>query len=264
MSEAKHVHVKQRTGAPEGFFRTEAAGLQWLAEAESSGGADIVDVLAADEQSLTLTHLESSPPTPGAARVFGAALAATHATGAERFGSLPPGASRYFFGPLDAPLSLPVETHDDFGTFYARCRLRPLADRVRLPADDAALLARLCDALEGDASILGKARVEPARVHGDLWSGNLMWTPSGVTLIDPAACGHHPLADIAMLVMFGAPHLEDIVGSYEASCGLSEGWREEIPLHQLFGWLVHLHLFGSSYLEPTRDALRDAAARCGL
>lgn len=262
MSDARHVHVKQREGAPEGFFQTEAAGLRWLAAAPD--GADVVEVLATDERSLKLTRLDASPPTPDAARRFGRALAATHSAGAERFGSLPPGASNYFFGPLDAPLSLPIETSDDFGTFYARCRLRPLAERVHLPADDAHLLDRLCVALESDASLFGDSRVEPARVHGDLWSGNLMWTPSGVTLIDPAACGHHPLADIAMLMMFGAPHLEEIVESYESSRGLSAGWRDEIPSHQIFGWLVHLHLFGSAYLEPTRAALRDAAARWGL
>lgn len=46
----------------------------------------------------------------------------------------------------------------------------------------------------------------PARLHGDLWSGNVMWTPTGVVLIDPAALGGHPETDLAMLALFGCPY----------------------------------------------------------
>ena len=91
-----------------------------------------------------------------------------------------------------------------------------------------------------------------------------MWSPEGAVLVDPAACGHHPLADLAMLTMFGAPHLDAILDAYADAAGLAPGWRAELPLHQLFGYLVHLRLFGAGYLGPTRRALRDAAALAGL
>lgn len=263
MADAR-THVKERTSAPEGFFETEAAGLRWLGEATASGGADVVEVLDVDRRSLTLAHVESASPDAAAADAFGKALAATHATGAPGFGALPPGADHYYFGPLDQPISLPRDVYEDFGTFYSRSRLRPLADRVELPAPEARLLGDLCTALENGAAEFGRSPVTPARVHGDLWSGNVMWAPAGVVLIDPAACGHHPLADLAMLMMFGAPHLEDIVAGYEGARPLRSGWREEIPLHQLFGYLVHLDLFGGAYLSPTIEALRAGAEICGV
>lgn len=264
MSEAKPTYVKTRPSAPDGFFATEAAGLRWLGEATESGGANVVEVLDANEDSLSLTRLESVPADGTSARAFGAALAATHAAGADHFGSLPPGATHYYFGPLDAPLELPSDTYDDFGTFYSQARLRPLARLVDLADDDARLLDRLCHALESGAAEFGRSPVRPARVHGDLWSGNVMWTPTGVTLIDPAACGHHPFADIAMLMMFGAPYLDDILDGYASARPLRDGWRDEIPLHQLFGYLVHLNLFGDAYLAPTREALHGSASVCGV
>ena len=258
------THVKERTSAPEGFFETEAAGLRWLGEATASGGADLVEVLDVDSRSLTLAHVESASPNAEAAHAFGKALAATHAAGAPGFGALPPGAGHYYFGPLDTPISLPTDVYNDFGTFYSRARLHPLAERVDLPGRETRLLDDLCRALENGAAEFGRSAVTPARVHGDLWSGNVMWSPNGVVLIDPAACGHHPLADLAMLMMFGAPHVEEIVAGYEAARPLRSGWRQEIPLHQLFGYLVHLDLFGGAYLSPTTDALRASAELCGV
>src|SRR6478752_4834379 len=48
---------------------------------------------------------------------------------------------------------------------------------------------------------------EPAsRLHGDLWSGNVLWTAREAVLIDPAAHGGHRETDLAMLALFGAPH----------------------------------------------------------
>lgn len=255
---------KQRSGAPAGFFDTEAAGLRWLAQAQASGGAQVVDVRQVDADELTLQRVAPTAPTAEAAHAFGMALAATHAAGARAFGALPPSSEHYFFGPLDAPIEFPVAEFDDFGTFYATARLKPLATMMTLDDDDMALLDGVCDALRDGAAEFGRSPVRPARVHGDLWSGNLMWSAEGVILIDPAACGHHPFADLGMLAMFGAPHLEQIFAGYEKARPLRAGWRDELPLHQLFGYLVHLHLFGGSYLAPTHEALRRSAELLGV
>lgn len=250
---------KQRSGAPEGFFATEAAGLRWLAQAESAGGAQVVEVHQVNADGLVLQRVPSSTPTAEAARAFGMALAATHAAGASAFGALPPSSGHYFFGPLDSPIEFPTGEFNDFGTFFATARLRPLAEMMSLDVEDAALLDDICAALCDGAAEFGGKPVHPARVHGDLWSGNLMWSPGGVVLIDPAACGNHPFADLGMLAMFGAPHLEEIFAGYEKARPLREGWREELPLHQLFGYLVHVYLFGTSYLRATREALQRTA-----
>jgi fructosamine-3-kinase len=100
---------------------------------------------------------------------------------------------------------------------------------------------------------------EPARrIHGDLWSGNVIWTPSGVVLIDPAAHGGHRETDLAMLDLFGAPLLRDIVAAYDAEFPLQAGWRERIPLHQLHPLAVHAAGHGASYGRALVDAAHQA------
>ena len=78
------------------------------------------------------------------------------------------------------------------------------AARLDAQARDAidAVIAR-CDAGDFDDDD------PPARLHGDLWSGNVMWTPDGAVLIDPAAHGGHRETDLAMLALFGCPHFDD-------------------------------------------------------
>ena len=100
----------------------------------------------------------------------------------------------------------------------------------------------------------------PARIHGDLWAGNVLWGPDGAVLIDPAAHGGHPEADLAALALFGAPHLGTILGAYAEEAGLDAGWRRRTPLHQLHLLLLHAVLFGGGYVDRTLDAVRQALA----
>jgi fructosamine-3-kinase len=74
-----------------------------------------------------------------------------------------------------------------------------------------------------------------------------MWTPGGATLIDPAAHGGHREADLAMLALFGAPHLDACLAAYQTEWPLAAGWRERVGLHQLYPLAVHALLFGSGY-----------------
>lgn len=252
------THIKTDPNAPSGFFRTEAAGLRWLARA---GGASVVPVIEVDEKRLVLRRLEQARPDAAAAGHFGEQLARTHAAGAPAFGALPPDGQAYWFGPLDQPLQLPALQSQSFGEFYAGSRLRPVTQMCLQAGAIDALLAgrvdRVCRRLEaGDWDTRPGGRpVGVSRIHGDLWSGNLVWTPEGATLIDPAACGGDAEADLAMLALFGAPHLAQIRAGYEREAPLAAGWRERIALHQLFPLLVHVLLFGGAFTSPTNSAL---------
>jgi fructosamine-3-kinase len=252
---------KARADAPPGFFATEAAGLRWLAV---DGGPRVARVLGVGPGHLDLEHLVPAPPTPGAARALGGRLAVLHDAGAPSFGALPPGAAAGFFGPLDDPLDLTGGAWDDWPTYYAEARLRPVVAqgyaRGVLDDGDAAAVDAVCARL---VELAGPAE-PPARLHGDLWSGNVLWArgPHGdgeAVLIDPAAHGGHRETDLAMLALFGAPHLDGIVAGYEEAHPLAPGWRRRVGLHQLYPLAVHAVLFGGGYVERTRRLLAELA-----
>jgi fructosamine-3-kinase len=254
------VFVKRSAAAPRDFFPCEVAGLQWLSAAD--GGVPCARVITVDETSLTLQRLDAVAPTRAAAHEFGRRLAVTHDAGADAFGAPPQGwAGRGYFGPLQQPLPMSYAACDRWGRFYANERLAPMAERAapRLdaPTRDAidAVTAR-CDAGDFDDDD------PPARLHGDLWSGNVIWTSAGAVLIDPAAHGGHRETDLAMLALFGCPHLDAVVEGYLAQRPLREGWRDRIGVHQLYPLLAHVVLFGSGYAGQSRAAA-ESALRAG-
>ena len=150
-------------------------------------------------------------------------------------------------------------SEESWGAFYARERIAPYAGDRTFTAAERALIDKLCERLEsgaldhGQPSLVEDAKkrqnnVGAARTHGDLWSGNVMWTPDGVVLIDPAAQGGHAEEDLAALAVFGCPHYERILAAYNEASRLEDGWRERIALHQMHIIMIHCAVFGRSYV----------------
>lgn len=157
---------------------------------------------------------------------------------------------------------MPYAARETFREFWAHDRIAATArmarDRGGLDAAQALQADRfVVDLLAGGVDT--GPIVPPARLHGDLWSGNVLWGADGrVWLIDPAAHGGHGESDLAMLALFGVPHLDRIIGGYQERQTLSDGWQARIALHQAWPLLVHAALFGGGYGDSAMAALRRA------
>jgi fructosamine-3-kinase len=267
MSAGTAEYVKRSSSAPPGFFAAEAAGLAWLGQAHRLGGAPVVKVRGLGPGSITLERLAPVRPTPGDAHDFGVRLARTHAAGAAWFGCPPDGGSSDgFIGPAPLP-HVESPGHADaasWGAFYAARRVLPYLSVARssghFDAREAEVVRQVADWLAtADPRLCGP--VEPvARIHGDLWSGNVVWTSCGGVLIDPAAHGGHRETDLAMLALFGLPHLDTVIAGYEEVNPLAAGWRKRVPVHQLHPLLVHTVLFGGGYAAQAVSAARACLA----
>lgn len=256
-SDSSAHHRKSWSAAPAGFFEVEAAGLRWLAEAQPHGGALVVEVHDVGAGHIDLARLRPASPTARAAEALGRGLAVTHGMGAPAFGSPPPGWNG------DAWIGRQPQSNDptsSWGLFYAEQRVLPFVrravDRGHLDVAGARTVERVCDRLA--AGGFDDER-PPARIHGDLWAGNVVFTPDGAVLIDPAAHGGHGLTDLAMLALFGCPGLDRIGDAYEEAAGLAPGWRALLGLHQLHPLAVHASSHGPAYAVELVAAARTFA-----
>jgi len=245
------VMVKRGDGPA--AVRAEAAGLRWLAAA---GEVPVPRVRGEDASWLVTERVPEGRPTVGAAAGFGRSLARLHAAGAPAFGAAPPG------GPEDAYIGrAPMRNTaaPAWPAWYAEHRvlayLRRAVDAGTVRPAEARVVEQVCDRLP---DLAGPAE-PPARLHGDLWSGNVLWGADGrAWVIDPAAHGGHRETDLAMLRLFGCPHLDRVLDAYAAAAPPADGWTARVPLHQLFPLLVHAVLFGRGYAEQALAAARAA------
>jgi fructosamine-3-kinase len=253
--------VKTRADAAPGEYATEAAGLRWLAEADAVALPRVLGIGddGAGPRVLALEWIDEGRLDAAGEEALGRGLAALHAAGAADFGEAPPGApvlgdagSAGDAGAARAPLrigelSLPNDPAPDWPAFYARRRLAPLValclERGTLSARGARAVEAVCERI---GELAGPAE-PPARLHGDLWGGNVMAGADGrARLIDPAAYGGHREVDLAMLRLFGAPS-ERVFAAYDEAAPLADGHGERVALWQLFPLLVHAALFGGAY-----------------
>jgi fructosamine-3-kinase len=253
LADGRVAFVKSREEMIPGEYASEAAGLAWLAE---PGYVRTPAVLELDERYLALEWIEPGRLSEAGAEELGMGLALTHLAGTECFGVVDGPSATAGFGSL----RLSNEPAADWPSFYAERRLLPLAriasERGALSTSALAVVESVCGRM---GELCGPAE-PPARLHGDLWSGNVLADQGGRPwLIDPSAYGGHREMDLAMLRLFGAPS-QRIFSAYEETSPLSEGWRERVELCQLAPLLVHAVLFGGSYGAAVERAARRYAS----
>jgi fructosamine-3-kinase len=218
----------------------------------------VPDVLGWDAAGLAVSWVPGGAPGVAAAERFGRDLARLHLAGSAGYGAPWPG----FIASLPLGNRAGAEG-ESWPRWYASERLLPYVRRARdageLDHDD----VRLLEQVASRAAALAGPAEPPSRIHGDCWSGNLLWSGGRGWLIDPAAHGGHRETDLAMLALFGAPYLDRILAAYQEAAPLAAGWQARVPLHQLHPLLVHVCLFGGGYRGATLAAARSALAAAG-
>jgi fructosamine-3-kinase len=241
LDDGTRAFVKTRPEVAPDEYATEAAALEWLAEPRA---VRVPAVLGVGEDVLALEWIDEGSLTAAGAEQFGRGLAAMHAAGADAFGG--PRALRI------GRLALPNDPLPNWPAFYAERRLRPLIGPASLTSAGAAAVQKVCDRI---AELAGPPE-PPARLHGDLWGGNVLADAQGNGwLIDPIAYGGHREVDLAMLRLFGAPSPR-IEAAYAEAAPLADGYEERVGLWQLFPLLVHAALFGGHYGASVERAAR--------
>jgi len=241
------VFVKDYGDGPTGIGHAEARGLAWLGEATE---LRIPGVLASGPTWLALEWIDPGTPHSRFAEELGSGLAGLHSARCPRFGW----ESDNWIGPIPQR----NDERENWPDFYAECRLRPLIDRATRAGAFTTKLAELTEEVIRALPDLTAEAEPPARLHGDLWSGNVLADETGSPcLIDPAPYAGHREVDLAMMRLFGGFE-ERVFETYHERNPLAPGSEERVALYQIYPLLVHVCLFGQSYVEQLRSALSTA------
>jgi fructosamine-3-kinase len=247
LADGDQCFVKHYHGATPELPQCEARGLSWLAE---PGCLAVAGVRAVSDAHpiLVLDWIESAPRRDDFDEALGRGLAALHRAGPDRFGF----PEDNFIGSLRQSNTM----SDSWPDFYGQCRLSPLLRRAR---DDSKLdegVVRDAESLITRLDLRCGPPEPPARLHGDLWGGNLMVGNDGAAcLIDPAVYGGHREIDIAMMRLFGG-FSPRTFAAYDEQYPLAAGADERVGLYQLYPQLVHVLLFGGGYASSFASTVR--------
>ena len=250
LADGRRVFLKTNAHADPGMFPAEARGLAWLAEARCLRLPTVIAVAPGAEGVagfLALELIDSARRSSDFDAHLGRGLAALHRFGAPCFGL----DHDNFIGRL--PQS--NRAHASWAEFYWQERLLPQLERAAQSGRLSPSLRARFDRLSARLPELVGPEESPSRLHGDLWGGNLHVDEHGAPcLIDPAVYGGHREMDLAMMRLFGGfgPRVFD---AYHEAFPLAREHAQRIPLYQLYPLLVHVNLFGSSYVGQVARAL---------
>ncbi len=252
LANRERVFVKYNDQAPNDMFFKEASGLHWLRQTNAFA---VPEVLHVGHSLLVLEYIERGPARSDFGvwnAELGEGLCQLHQYCEKSFPL-----KEFGFGESNYIGMLQQDNlhHSDWASFYAERRLQPmltLAIGKRLAPPT---WQKRFDALYHRLPSLMGDKEPPVRLHGDLWSGNIM-TGTGGTLwvYDPAVYAGHREVDIAMLALFGNLS-EDFYAAYNSLVPLQPGYKQRLTLYQLYPLLVHLNLFGTSYVSAINSAL---------
>ena len=230
------------------MFETEAMGLKLLS---SAGAIRVPEFIfhecLPDYSFILLEYIKEAPKVKRFYQDFGSSLARLHRTNGELYGL----DYNNYMGSL-----LQINCyHSGWVDFFVEERLDK---QVRLAVQKGLLEVSVQKLFEKLYLRLDEILPEepPSLVHGDLWSGNFIVSEEGrACLIDPAVYYGNREVDLAMSTLFGG-FAPEFYTSYNEEYPLTKGWTDRLDLYNLYPLLIHLNLFGTSYMQSILSILR--------
>jgi fructosamine-3-kinase len=230
------------------MFTTEKEGLEIIAGTQTIGVPKVIlQGDYEDDSFLVLEWIDVKRASPKGSALLGEQLAQMHRHTTEKFGSI---ADNYM-----GSLPQSNKSHHTWAEFFIEERLKPMVqlalNKHLINNNDINQFENFYESLPG---LFNEER--PSLIHGDLWGGNYLLGLNDIPyLIDPAISYGHREFDIAMTTLFGG-FSNEFYEAYNSTFPLTKGWQQRLDLWNLYPLLVHLNLFGLSYLGQVRDCLR--------
>lgn len=233
------------------MFEAEADGLKTLQNASTIKIPAVLGLGSEEEKDyLLLEWVENGVIQKETWKIFGQQLALMHRTTQDQHG--------YHRDNYIGSLAQINSKHPSWHSFFIEERLMP---QLRLARSKKLVDKKLSDQFESLFSKLGELipAEKPALLHGDLWSGNYMITAAGEPCIfDPAVYFGHRETELAFTTLFGGFDREFYL-AYNEQFPLEKGFEDRIDIHNLYPLLVHVNLFGTSYLSGVVSTLKKYA-----
>ncbi len=228
------------------MFEIEAKSLQILTASKSFRIPEVYEVGEFEEKSYILVEFIDSLTDTTNPNNFAITLAKLHQNTFENYG--------LYFDNYIGSLPQYNKEKDDWINFYIENRLQYQINLAQqqgiIPTETIHKFDKLYQKLTNILVV-----EKPSLIHGDLWNGNYFYDTQGRAVIfDPAIYYGNREVDLAMMSLFGGFEIE-IYEKYNEIFPMENNWKERLKIYQLYPLLVHLNLFGSSYLTGINTIL---------
>lgn len=247
MATGRDLVAKVGDGGTSNGLALEGRMLVYLAEHTD---LPVPQVISDDDELLLMEHVDADGGLNAAAQGHAAQLVAAlhNVTCDQGFG--------FAYDTVIGGLHQPNPWTPRWCDFFAEQRLIYMAREAeraeRLPT---ALMARV----ERFAAALARWIDEPAQpslIHGDMWTGNVLSAHGRITgFIDPAIYYADAEIELAFTTMFST-FGDAFFGPYNELRPIRPGFFEERrDIYNLYPLLVHVRLFGGSYVDSVERTL---------
>ncbi len=158
---------------------------------------------------------------------------------------------------LIGSLDQPNPYSDSWIDFFRDHRLIEFARRARAEGSLPVALLRRIERLGEKLGDLIDEPATPSLLHGDVWSGNVLAGDHHITgFIDPAIYFGHPEIELAFITLFNT-FGANFFNRYNELRPIAPGFFEiRRHVYNLYPLLVHVRLFGGTYVSSVDEALR--------